>query len=121
MFILDFDHILYFYGPKIIYILQRHFLDTLFSSFSTFLISLSVVLDSLWVTDYGMMCHYPGRIRILWPMLRGAMLDESIQESLDEFIEESLDEFIEESVDEFIKESLDELIDESLDEFFERT
>ena len=47
------------------------FWDTLYSSFSknlTFLISLSFVLNSLWVTDIGMMCHYI--TRTLTPTIR---------------------------------------------------
>ena len=41
--------------------------------------SLSVVLDSLGVTDFGNMCHYDGQLRILWQLLLGAMLREAIQ------------------------------------------
>ena len=66
-----------FSGTKnYLYTSQTLFLDTLYISFSqnrNFLISLSVVLDSLWVTDIGKMCHYSGRIRILCPMLGGAV------------------------------------------------
>ena len=53
-----------------------HFWDTLYSSFSknrTFLISLLMDLDSHGFTDCENMCLYAGRIRILWPMLGGAV------------------------------------------------
>ena len=51
-------------------------LGPLYSSFSknrNFLISLSVILDSLCIQDIGNMCHYAGRIRILWLLLPGAV------------------------------------------------
>ena len=35
--------------------------------------ALSVVLDSIWVTDFGNIYHYAGRIRILWQMLGGGV------------------------------------------------
>ena len=52
------------------------FWDTLYISFSqnwNFLISLSVVLVSLWVTDIGNMRHYASRFRKLWLLLPGAV------------------------------------------------
>ena len=56
--------------------LKTLFWVALYISFSknrTFLISLLVVLDSLWVTDFGYIYHYAGRICILWPMLGGGV------------------------------------------------
>ena len=37
-----------------------------------------MVLDPLWVTDTGNMCHYAGRIRILWLLLPEAVYNDLI-------------------------------------------
>ena len=60
----------------------NQFWDTLYISFTqnrNFLISLTVVLVFPWVTDSGNMCHYAGRIRMLWLLLPGAVKRKPIE------------------------------------------